>query len=135
MVNIFIFIANILSVIAIFIISYGTVITAIRFIFREITRNPVSLNRTFKDIRASLMAYLLLAMEILIAANILKIILRPNDQTLIILGTLVAIRTIMACFPNRENKESARQEKSAEAAAAAAQESADDQYHVLSQTN
>ncbi|SUB83647.1 DUF1622 domain-containing protein [Pragia fontium] len=110
MVNMLNLIANILSVISILIISYGALIAIINFLRGEIKRNASPLN-ALTTVRTTLGSYLLLGLEILIAADILKTILEPSYRELIVLGSVVLIRTVLSFFLNREISElSARSE-------------------------
>ena len=56
-------------------------------------------------IRADLGTYLLLALEVLIAADIIKSIVEPDLIDLGILAGIVAIRTILSVFLNKEIQE------------------------------
>jgi uncharacterized membrane protein len=57
------------------------------------------------SLRADLGTYLLLGLEFLIAADILKTILEPGITELGVLAGIVALRTILSFFLNREIKE------------------------------
>ncbi|GKX63412.1 DUF1622 domain-containing protein [Pragia fontium] len=110
MVNMLNLIANILSVISILIISYGALIAIINFLRGEIKRDASPLT-ALTTVRTTLGSYLLLGLEILIAADILKTILEPSYRELIVLGSVVLIRTVLSFFLNREISElSARSE-------------------------
>lgn len=58
-----------------------------------------------RKIRAHFGSYLLLGLELLIAADILKTVVEPSYQELITLAGIVVLRTILAVFLNRELKE------------------------------
>ena len=49
--------------------------------------------------------YLILGLEFLIAADIIQTFLQPTLQELAILGSLVAIRTVLSFFLNKEMEE------------------------------
>jgi uncharacterized membrane protein len=53
-------------------------------------------------LRHHLGTYLLLGLEFLIAADIIHTMAKPDLEGLIILGSIVAIRTIISYFLNRE---------------------------------
>lgn len=53
-------------------------------------------------IRSFLGSYILLSLEILIAADIVHSIINPSFQDLINLGAMVVIRTVMAYFLHKE---------------------------------
>ena len=54
------------------------------------------------NLRHHLGSYILLGLEFLIAANIIKTVARPTYEDLIILGSIVVIRTILSYFLNKE---------------------------------
>ncbi len=47
-------------------------------------------------------SYILLGLEFLIAADIVDTVIKPSLNELIILGSIVAIRTVLSFFLNRE---------------------------------
>ena len=53
-------------------------------------------------LRHHLGSYLLLGLELLVAADIIHTILEPDFKSLAILGIIVAIRTVLSFFLNRE---------------------------------
>ncbi|MCK8518673.1 DUF1622 domain-containing protein [Methanoculleus sp. 7T] len=82
---------------ALFII-YGAVIAIIELLARE-TRIR---RQSYHDIRATFTTRILIGLEFFVAADLLKTILEPTFQDLIILGSLVAIRTVVSYFLGRE---------------------------------
>ena len=58
-----------------------------------------------RKLRAVFGTYLLLGLEFLIASDILKTVLEPTMNELIILGGIVVVRTILSVFLNKEIKE------------------------------
>ncbi|HAV61471.1 MAG TPA: hypothetical protein DCY13_03800, partial [Verrucomicrobiales bacterium] len=58
-----------------------------------------------RKLRSSLGYYLLLGLEFLIAADIIETLNHPGTQELIVLGAVVAIRTIISWSLNNELKE------------------------------
>ena len=58
--------------------------------------------RTIMIIRSDLGVYLLLGLELLIAADIIKTILNPALIELLTLGGIVLLRTILSVFLERE---------------------------------
>lgn len=53
-------------------------------------------------LRHHLGSYILLGLEFLIAADIIKTILHPSLNEMAILGSIVAVRTVLSYFLNRE---------------------------------
>lgn len=90
-----------IALISIAIIVYGTVLAVISFLRNVIKSNPVGMRK----LRADFGGYLLLGLELLIAADIIKTIMEPTYQELIILAGIVILRTILSVFLNREIKD------------------------------
>jgi uncharacterized membrane protein len=63
-------------------------------------------------LRHHLGSYLLLGLELLVAADVVHTIVKPDLQSLAILGGIVAIRTVISFFLNRElsNSHNCREE-------------------------
>lgn len=101
MVTILQLLADIISIISIFIIAYGAIVSIITFVRNELKPRYGALN-DLRPVRATLSSYLLLGIEVLIASLILKTILEPNYSALIVLGAIVAVRLLMSLFLNRE---------------------------------
>ncbi|MDZ4713820.1 MAG: DUF1622 domain-containing protein [bacterium] len=96
-------IAFVISVVSLCIIAYGSLIALFQFIKNELSR--FSGKFTFTEIsviRLQLGYYLLLGLEFLIASDIIRTIIDPTDQDLIVLGGIVVIRTVLTYFLNRE---------------------------------
>ena len=94
--------ATIISVISLLIVTYGALIAIISFIINELKRiTPTNIRK----LRAVFGTYLLLGLEFLIASDILKTVLEPTMNELIILGGIVVVRTILSVFLNKEIKE------------------------------
>ncbi|SQI43032.1 Protein of uncharacterised function (DUF1622) [Leminorella richardii] len=128
MVTILQLLADIISIISIFIIAYGAIVSIITFVRNELKPRYGALN-DLRPVRATLSSYLLLGIEVLIASLILKTILEPNYSALIVLGAIVAVRLLMSLFLNREivdlaalQQKEALQPTSAEKAAVEAEE-------------
>jgi len=62
-------------------------------------------------IKQQLGSFILLSLEILIAADIIKSILEPSLEDLLILGAIVIIRTIMSYFLEKETADSMPQRR------------------------
>ncbi len=82
-------------------IVYGAAIAIIELLARE-TRIR---EKSYHDIRWSFTTRILIGLEFFVAADVLKTILEPTSQDLIILGSLVAIRTVVSYFLGREVSE------------------------------
>ena len=98
--------ATAIGIISLLIIVYGTLIALISFIKNEIGRFNGSFSpMNIRKLRASFGTYLLLGLEFLIASDILKTVLDPGVEELIILAGVVIIRTVLSVFLNKEIKE------------------------------
>lgn len=90
-----------IALISIAIIIYGTILAVISFLRNALRNNPAGLRK----LRADFGGYLLLGLELLIGADIIKTIVEPSYQELIILAGIVILRTILSIFLNREIKD------------------------------
>ena len=98
--------ATIISVISLLIVTYGALIAILSFILNELKRiTGTSTPTNIRKLRAVFGTYLLLGLEFLIASDILKTVLEPTMNELIILGGIVVVRTILSVFLNKEIKE------------------------------
>lgn len=98
--------AIIISVISLLIVTYGALIAIISFLINELRRlNGTYTPTNIRKLRATFGTYLLLGLEFLIASDILKTVLEPTMNELIILGGIVVVRTILSVFLNKEIKE------------------------------
>lgn len=104
--KIFVYIEMVISIISVAVVIYGVLISLIAFIKTEFLRikGKYSILRV-RVIRADLGTYLLLSLELLIAADVIKTILEPGIQELIVLAGVVLLRTILSFFLNKEIQE------------------------------
>lgn len=82
-------------------IVYGAVIAIIELLARETRLRE----RSYHDIRWAFTTRILIGLEFFVAADVLKTILEPTLQDLIVLGSLVTIRTIVSYFLGKEMSE------------------------------
>jgi uncharacterized membrane protein len=98
--------AGIISIISLAVIVYGTFIAFVKFIITECKRmNKTHSSHELNTLRSELGTYLLLGLEFLIAADILKTILEPGFLELGILAGIVVLRTVLSFFLNKEIQE------------------------------
>jgi len=93
-----------IGVIAALLIIYGVILGIVELVRAE-WRGFVARERkpaVFEGIRYDIGFHLLLGLEFLIAADIIRSIIRPNLEELAILGGLVAIRTVISYFLGKE---------------------------------
>lgn len=95
--------AIVIGVIGAGVIIWGVLLTVIRFLWLEITGiKKEDLGESRESLRQQFGSYILLGLEFLVAADIIKTILEPELQELLILGAIVAIRTVLSYFLNLE---------------------------------
>lgn len=96
-------ISTIISVISVSVVIYGTIIAFVSFLVNEGKRFTGNYTvHKLRVLRADLGTYLLLGLELLIASDILKTIVEPGLEELMILGGIVLLRTILSYFLDRE---------------------------------
>lgn len=101
MVSIFTPITEIIDLVAILFILWGFIKAMFDFAALKIKNKTVS-NTDIRSIRCYLGTYLLLGLEIMIVADIIKTVLHQTREELIFLGGIVIIRTILSYFLNKE---------------------------------
>ena len=95
-----------IGIIGILVILYGSIISLLKFLKIEIKRFKGKISLKDNDIlRLTLGTYLLLGLEFLIAADIIRTILQPTLEEVAILGAIVTIRTVISYFLDREIEE------------------------------
>jgi len=103
LINILEYISLGIGAVGIFIVLWGVILGFIEFMRAQIVflgkaRKPVPLEK----IRIDLGRYLLLGLEFLIAADIIRTIVKPSLDEVIVLVAIVAIRTVISYFLNKE---------------------------------
>lgn len=98
-------VVTIVNFVGIIIVFWGFIVASISFIHLKLQRR----NTTFflaeaHKIRAVLATYILLGLEFMIAGDIIHTFIRPTQQDLIILATIVGIRTVISYFLTQEIK-------------------------------
>ena len=91
---------GIMSAIAIFVMICGVLQATILFIKNEIKGSDKS--TVLRSIKNNLGAYVLLSLEILIAADIIESIIKPTFNDIAKLAALVIIRTVISYFLGKE---------------------------------
>jgi uncharacterized membrane protein len=93
--------AEALEIIAIAVVAIGAAATLWRLILAAVTRRRIS----FNGVRLDLARYLALALEFLLAADIVQTTAAPSWTTLGELAAIAAIRTALNYFLAREMRE------------------------------
>ncbi len=95
------------------IVFWGFVVAAIAFIRMKLHRhNVVFFLGKAGEIRAVLGTYILFGLEFMIAGDIIHTFIKPSQDDLIVLATIVAIRTVISYFLGREVDEARRDQRS-----------------------
>ncbi|MGX7243841.1 DUF1622 domain-containing protein [Enterococcus quebecensis] len=98
--DLFILALNIFSII---VLIWGVIMAGIDFLKSErIDRNRIVMARQNNFIKSFLGSYILLSLEILIAADIIESIIKPTFQDILKLAILVVIRTVISYFLHKE---------------------------------
>ena len=97
------YVATGVGLIGVAIIVWGVVVTLIRWaIFEARSLRADTTCRKRESIRIQLGSYLLLGLEFLIAADVIQTVRNPELTEVAVLGSIVAIRTVISFFLNRE---------------------------------
>lgn len=92
-----------LNFLSIFVLVWGVVMAGIDFIRYELTEKDRLVSaRENNFIRNFLGSYVLLGLEILIAADIIETIIHPTFEDIVRLAAVVIIRTVISYFLNKE---------------------------------
>jgi uncharacterized membrane protein len=94
-------VASILSYFGAIVIFYGGMRAAVGVLSIEILKRKTSYN----DIRMDFTPKILIGLEFFIAGDLIKSIIEPNLNQVIILAIIVAIRTVVGFSLNKEVKE------------------------------
>ncbi len=98
--EVLVFLLNVLSIL---ILAWGVLISSWSFIRSESRRpNLLRATRNTNFIRTFLGSYILLSLEVLIAADIIESIINPTFQDIVKLAALVVIRTLISHFLHQE---------------------------------
>ncbi len=96
-------VSSIIGVVGVAIIVWGVILITFRLSKLEIKRfKQISIYRERETLRHQLGSYLLLGLEFLIAADVIRTITHPTLKDIAVLGSIVIIRTIISYFLERE---------------------------------
>ncbi|OEC85888.1 MULTISPECIES: DUF1622 domain-containing protein [Methanobacterium] len=105
--TVIVYIASILSYFGAVVIFYGGIRAAIGVLSIEILKRKTSYN----EVRLDFTPKILIGLEFFIAGDLIKSIIEPNLNQVIILAIIVSIRTIVGFSLGREIKELEDMEK------------------------
>ena len=101
--EILVHISSAIGIVGIVVIIWGLLVSTVEFILMEFKRfRGKNICNQREHLRHHLGSYLLLGLEILIAADIVRTVYNPTLHDLGILGAIVAVRTVMSFFLNKE---------------------------------
>ena len=94
-----------IGLLGVLVIVFGVLSGLVRFVRAELSAaRGFAVDEARKQLRHVLGYYLLLGLEFLIAADIIDTLMKPNPQEMIVLGAIVAIRTVISFSLNGELK-------------------------------
>ncbi len=101
-----------LNIFSVAILVWGVCLAAKDFFFSRFIGNAqLSHMKQLAHIKNTLGSYVLLSLEVLIAADIVESIARPTVEDILKLAAVVAIRTVISFFLHKEITDSEREEK------------------------
>jgi uncharacterized membrane protein len=101
--NVLHYISLSIGIVGIAVIVWGVFRTLVRAIIMESTKCRLKHTCCEREgLRREFGSYLLLALEFMIAADIVGTISHPTLEEIAVLGSIVAIRTVISFFLNRE---------------------------------
>lgn len=101
--EIFELISFVVGLIGIAVIAWGVLLNSIKFVSLEFKRlKRINICNQRENLRHHLGSYILLGLEFLIAADIVRTALNPELKELTALGAIVLIRTVLNYFLNKE---------------------------------
>lgn len=95
----------VLQGIAVVIVVYGVILTTFKFFKIEFSReDKISKVKKLNIAKNFLGSYILLGLEILVCSGIILSILKPTLHDILLLGSTVALRTVISYFLKKELK-------------------------------
>lgn len=95
----------VLQVIAVVIVVYGVILTTFKIFKIEFSReDKISKVKKLNIAKNFLGSYILLGLEILVCSGIILSILKPTLHDILLLGSTVALRTVLSYFLKKELK-------------------------------
>ena len=92
-----------ISVLGVLVIMFGVLCGVVRIVRAEVSAvRGENVEAERRKLREVLGYYLLLGLEFLIAADIIGTLMKPEPRELIVLGAIVAIRTVISYSLNSE---------------------------------
>jgi uncharacterized membrane protein len=95
------FFSLLFGIVGAILIIYGGLRAIVYIILREARKTEIA----YTQIRRAFTSYLVFGLEFFIAADVLKTLITPTEEEIVLLGAVVIIRTILGYFLSRESKE------------------------------
>lgn len=100
-----------INILSILILLIGVIFSLISFIKSELRKSPTDEKiKSIIFIKNYLGSYILLSLEVLICADIIETIINPSFKDILLLASIVLIRTIISYFLNKEIEASKKEE-------------------------
>lgn len=90
--------SSLFNIMGSFLIIYGGLRSMLGVILIEVLKKPHS----YQEVRKELTNKIVFGLEFFIAADVLETVLNPSQEELLLLGTVVLIRTILGYFLSKE---------------------------------
>lgn len=97
-------VANIVGMV---IILWGAIVCIVKFLYIQYATvfQGEATEKQINYLRGQMASYILMGLEFMIAGDIIHTILKPDQEALIVLGSIVVIRTIISYFLTLEQKD------------------------------
>lgn len=100
-----------INLVGVFVVLWGFFVAAFGFIKMKLHHHSSTyFLKESSKVRAVLGTYILFGLEFMIAADIIHTFIKPTQEDLIVLGTIVAIRTVISYFLGREVDEARKEQ-------------------------
>ncbi len=94
------------NVVGMIIILWGSLVCTIKFLhsqFATVLKGESS-EKQINYLRGQMASYILMGLEFMIAGDIIHTVIKPDKEALIVLGSIVVIRTMISYFLMLEQK-------------------------------
>lgn len=104
-------VVTLINLVGVTVVFWGFVVAALAFIrLKRHHHTTFYFLKEANTIRAVLGTYILFGLEFMIAADIIHTFIKPTQEDLIVLGSIVAIRTVISYFLGREVDDARREQ-------------------------
>lgn len=105
-------IVTLINLVGVTVVFWGFVVAALAFVrLKRHHHTTFYFLKEANTIRAVLGTYILFGLEFMIAADIIHTFIKPTQEDLIVLGSIVAIRTVISYFLGREVDDARREQE------------------------